>query len=239
MDQENDQTKSWKLSDVAFYGISGGALLLIAILLTLGLLSEEKPPDWTPVDYGLMVALFSAFWGLIVSYLASCCRRLALQKLGDVIGTFATLLLIAFLIAIWLRPHIESGEMISKRAMVFVGVLLLNIIIGLLLFLSDSRKPETPANKADDRWASPLVIVFWPLILFVYSPIGGLFYLIIVGGTAYLGEWIGEKFSHPLLGAIGLPVGLLLVSLGTVLLFARGKKLTIKTFQRKNDPAMH
>jgi len=224
MNQENDRTKSWKLSDVAFYALSAGVLLLTAIPLTLGLTSMEKPPDWTPVDYGLIVVLFGAVWCLAVACLALCCRRPALQKLGAAVGTFAFFLLMAFWVTIWLWPHIERGEMISKRAMVFASVSLLTIILGLLLFLSDRRKPGTPANKADDRWDSPLVFFFWPLILFVYSPVGGVFYLIIAGGSAYLGERIGEKFSHPFLGAIGMPVGLLIVVLGIVILSAFRKK---------------
>lgn len=223
MNQENDRTKSRKLSDVAFYAIGAGVLLLISIPLTWGLLLEEKPPDWTAVDTGLAVAFLCLCWSLAASVLASCFRQPRMQKFGGGCYTFAVYLLIAYLIFIWLWPVIDRGETISTRAMVFGSVLLLTVIIGLLFFLSGKGQAGTPANKADDSWASPLMLVAWPFGLFLVSPVGGLLYLIIAGGIAYLGEWIGEKFSHPLLGAIGLPVGLLMVLLGLVIRSARRK----------------
>jgi len=234
MNQETDQAKNRWMSEVVLGAVFGGVLLLVSAACVTGLYFEEKPPDWTAVDTGLALAFMGVCASLAIGCLASCSRQPRLQRFGNRCTAFAFSLLAAYLLAICLRPGGDHAEETPTWVTVFESMVLLTIVIGLFLFLSDRRRPGTPANGTDKIRHSLLIIIFWPAMLLLVSPIGALLYVIMAGGTAYLGKWIGGEYSHPVIGAIGLPIGLLLAFLSVAILFAlKNKSKQDQNFQTK------
>jgi hypothetical protein len=217
MTEEKDQTKKRSLEDIAWGAGFGFLMLLISGVFTVGLVLEFAPAHWSLLDTGFAIALLGVTLSLAVACLASLSHRPFWQRIAESGSTFAILLFAVFMTGVWFRSLITDEEPPPRGTVTFGVMMLLNCFIGLLLYLSGRRDAKKSPSKGKDVLSSPVVIVFWPVLLFFKSPVGALLYLAVAAGVAYLGEWIGAKHGHPLLGSL-CSTGSVVVVLGTAIL---------------------
>ncbi|MHC4476072.1 MAG: hypothetical protein ACYTEL_10525 [Planctomycetota bacterium] len=82
-------------------------------------------------------------------------------------------------------------------------LMILWLAIGLLLFITSKRKASQAVKKDDspEILMSPILIATWPILLFGKAPLSTILFL-FVGCVIYLGERVGGRFGHTIIGAV-------------------------------------
>ncbi len=209
-----------RVKDLFFNAAFALVMILIASALTFFPLFEEKPTDWTLVDWGLSLVLLGAIWGLAFHFFLSCFRRRWAERASRFLIRFALILFAGVVAASFLKGDPESrvrfplGETIG-------AFILLTWAMGLVFYIDDKKRRSLSPPKTDDITCSPLIVLLWPLLMFAKSPLTATLGFLPILGILYLGQWLGGKWGHPLAGALLSAAGLFAALLATRLLASR------------------
>lgn len=185
----------------------GLLFLLISAFMTLCLVLATKPedgkPGFTAGEFFCFLLILPVVWSLTIGFFLSCSRKAQLKTIAEGCHTVAAVFFSFFLIAISINAigspsgsvvfaSIESGPATVAVVLVFfLGVGLLCLIRGM-----GKAKDETLLNALS-------FAVFWPLTLVLKARLVGVLFLVLLCGVVYLGERVGARSGHPLLGACG------------------------------------
>jgi hypothetical protein len=175
-------------------------MLVISCFLTYGAVSEVRQ---TADEQSLgipRILLLGVVWTMTLSLLASCLHA----RLGRIISSFgwgiAGAGLIALLLSVGLAGIVDQaeGEARTVRGNETFFVLLVSYcLVGVTLSLSGRR-----SLRSDEGLSRAGLILIWPLLVLGRTPLLGTFVILGASGLTYVGEHVGARCGHALIGAV-------------------------------------
>ncbi len=209
-----------RIKELFFNGAFAFVMTLIALALTFFPLFEEKPTDWTLVDWGLSFVLLGAIWGLAFHFFLSCFRRPWAERASRFLIRFALILFAGVVAVSFLKGDSESPVRFPLTE-TLGAFILLTWAMGLVFYHGDKKRRSLSPRVTEDITCSPLIVLFWPLLMFAKSPLTAVLGFLPILGILHLGQWIGGRYGHPMTGALLSAAGLFAALLAARLLASR------------------
>jgi len=232
---ESEQTsQEKKLTDLTWSIGFGLVTLLISILFTYSAFFETDTQNNFPILF--LITFLVLTWSLTICCFSELFRTPLIRRIHQWSGFTSGASFVIFLLLIISKQMLARDDRHMKSFNgneTFFVLVVAFIIIGLFLFFTSKYKKnkQSQDSTSDSIASSPLIIVFWPIIIPLLNPLF-LFWLSCVIALTILGNWIGSKFAYPLIGAVcGFALLPIVMSLLLAFIFRKDR---IKRDSQKN-----